>query len=127
VLVIFFAVGVGVWSTGWRSSPQESYFGGIACHEVQEQMPAMLAGTLPVELKARIEAHLQQCPACREMMRKMQTGQAVASGHHEHWAASCPQCRQRFAQAVVNALGTMEIEGTVVAVSLPSNSYSDRH
>ena len=85
----------------------------------------MLAGTLPDELMARIDAHLRECPVCQQMMKKMQAGQAAASGLHEHWVSSCPQCRQRFAEAVVNAVSSIELEGTVVAASLPLSSDSD--
>jgi len=80
------AVGLGLWGAGFWSRPSENYFGGIACHEVQENMPAMLAGALPEELKARIEAHLRECPGCREMMRKMQIKQAATSVPHDSWA-----------------------------------------
>src|SRR5918992_1048988 len=119
VAVLVFAVGVGLWSSGFWRAPGEDYFGDIACHEVHENMPAMMAGTLPADLRARIEAHLKECPACREMMQKMQAGQAAASVSHDYWTCECPECQGRLAQAVSRVLHSKEPEQTVVAVSFP--------
>ena len=40
--------------------------GGLACAEVIRQLPAYQAGTTDAELTARIAAHLENCPYCRQ-------------------------------------------------------------
>jgi hypothetical protein len=104
VLAVLCFVGVGIWSSGYFSQPQESYFGGIACHEVQENMPGYMAGTLPAELSARIDEHLHQCPICSEMLQKMQSKQAAAFGHHGLWVCECPECQRQLEQTATRAL-----------------------
>lgn len=106
--VLVCAVGLGLWGGGFWRAPSENYFGGIACHEVQENMPAMMAGTLPDELRLRIEAHLRECPACSEMMQTMQMGQAVGMAGHDNWGSACPDCQRRIADAVALAIIPME-------------------
>lgn len=39
--------------------------GGLSCAEVTEQLSDYLAGEVPAELRARIEAHVAQCDHCR--------------------------------------------------------------
>jgi hypothetical protein len=121
IAVLICAAGLGLWSSGLWSTPRENYFGGIACHEVQEKMPAMMAGTLPDDLKARIEAHLLQCPACREMMQKMQAGQAVGMATREHWYGECPDCEWRVADVATLAVASTHphtVRGTESRVPL---------
>lgn len=93
VAVVICAVGLGLWSAGFWSMSREAYYGGIACHEVQENMPAMVAGTLPDELRVRIEAHLRECPLCRGMMQNMQASQAATSVPFDYWTCECLECR----------------------------------
>ena len=107
IAVLVCAAALGLWGSGFWSAPRENYFGGIACHEVQESMPAMMAGTLPDELTARIEVHLQHCPACREMMQKMQAGQTAGMASHEHWFGECPDCEWQVADVVTLAVSSM--------------------
>lgn len=76
VISLLLALGVGVWSANLFGGPKENYFGGIACSEVCQQMPAMMAGKLPQAVVTRIQVHLEKCPQCQEMLAKMQVSQA---------------------------------------------------
>lgn len=117
--LVICGVGLGVWSSGYWSTPRENYFGGIACHEVRENMPAMMAGTLPAEVKVRMEAHLRECSACREMVQKMQNSQAATIAPHDYWACDCPDCRRKFAQAALRRVRWSEPEQAVIAATFP--------
>ncbi|MGE3239500.1 MAG: zf-HC2 domain-containing protein [Pirellulales bacterium] len=98
--VVLLAVSLAVWSSGLRSGTEENYFGGIACHEVAESLPAMMAGTVSDELRAKIEEHLRHCSRCQEAMRKMEAGQA--SVHAAGWGqpCDCPYCQRRHQLAI---------------------------
>lgn len=126
-MVVLFAVGLGVWSTGRWSSPKEYYFGGIACHEVREHMPAMTAGTLPEELRTRIETHLRECPVCREMMQKMGAGQAAAGISQDYWTCDCRECQRQNAYAILWAKRSMGLGKSVLAASFPPRLLADQH
>ncbi len=119
VAALVCGIGVALWSTGFWSIPNEAHYGGIACHEVQENMPAMIAGTLPEELKVRIESHLRQCPSCREMMQKMRAGQAVGMAGHENWPGECPDCQWQMADAVTLAVTSIKPHTVRVSQSRP--------
>jgi hypothetical protein len=101
--VVLLAVSVGLWGSGRWSGNEENYFGGIACHEVGKNLPAMMAGTISDELRAKVEEHLRQCPRCQEAMRKMEAGQT--SGHAANWRGrcECPQCQHRELLAIAIA------------------------
>jgi hypothetical protein len=113
--VLLVAISLGVWSTGLWSSSEENYFGGIACHEVGENLPAMMAGTISGELRAKIEEHLRHCPRCQEAMRKMEAGHASIDGVRRRWTCECPQCQREYAQAIVNAATTKEPLGLLAS------------
>lgn len=76
ILTMLLIVGLGAWSINYWERPEEYYFGGIACHEVQENVPGMMAGTLPEDVMQRMQAHLKECPVCQEMMAKMKAQHA---------------------------------------------------
>lgn len=77
ILTMLLIVGVGAWSANYWDRPEEYHFGGIACHEVQENIPGMMAGKLPEDVLQRMQVHLKECPMCKEVMAKMQAQQAV--------------------------------------------------
>jgi anti-sigma factor RsiW len=97
-VVLLGLVGGMFWSVSHWRRPHEYYFGGIACHEVRAHLPAYLAGTLPEELAGRIRRHLQECPACREAMRRMVPPQASAKSDGTA-ACTCAHCRAHRGQA----------------------------
>ena len=41
------------------------------CRQFVEDVTAYLEGTLPDDVTARVEAHLADCPHCREYLREM--------------------------------------------------------
>lgn len=115
--VLLVAISLGVWSAGLWSSPEENYFGGIACHEVAESLPAMMAGTISDELRAKVEEHLLHCPRCQQMMRKMEAGQASIHGVRWRWTCDCPQCQREYAQAILNATAAIEQAGLLASAT----------
>lgn len=126
VAVVLVAVSLGLWTTGPRSYPGENHFGGIWCHEVKGDMAAYMAGTLPDEVKSRIEAHLRECAACREMMRKMQSGMAATQALPAIWLCDCPECQQRRALATSRVLRERRLNTTVLAASFPPAASANR-
>jgi len=84
-VAVLAAVVVGGWGTGLWFAPQENYFGGIACHEVQENLARFVAHNLPEELTQRVEAHLRECPACQKLLQQMQNNQAATAPYHDRW------------------------------------------
>jgi len=76
ILTVLLVVGLGAWSVNYWDRPEEYHFGGIACHEVQENIPGMMAGNLPDDVMQRMQVHLKECPMCQEMMAKMKAQQA---------------------------------------------------
>lgn len=107
-MVAVCVIGLGVLATSWWSSPREYHFGGIACHEVQENMPAMMAGTLPDDLEVRMSAHLQECPVCRKLMENMQENQASGRALRDYWVHDRSDCQPTFAQHVARARPPIE-------------------
>ena len=68
-----------VWSFGLVSH-SDNDFGGITCHQVQEEMQAYLDGTLSEEKQQAFELHLANCHRCQELLREMGVdGQPVAN------------------------------------------------
>jgi anti-sigma factor RsiW len=49
------------------------------CQQFVEDVTAYLEGTLPQEVVARVEAHLADCPHCREYLGQMK--RTVADAH----------------------------------------------
>ena len=45
----------------------------MACHELVETITAYLDGTLPEAHRQRFDAHLAECPFCREYLAQMRT------------------------------------------------------
>ncbi|MBW3597089.1 MAG: zf-HC2 domain-containing protein [Planctomycetes bacterium] len=99
------AIGLAVWSTNWSSdgvgAGREEYsFGGIACSEVRDHLPEYAAGAVPEELAIRIRAHLEECPACQELMRRMQATRTSAALPHmgpgvaRSSPCTCDSCRR---------------------------------
>lgn len=84
---------------------QENHFGGIACHEVREQIDAYVAGALPQDVKSRIDAHLRQCALCQKMMRDMPAMQAAVWPPSTLPECECPECRSQRQLATVRPLG----------------------
>lgn len=76
VATLLVAVGLVAWSVNYWNRPNEYHFGGIACHEVHENVPAMIAGTLPEDVMQRMQVHLKECPMCQKMMAEMNGQQA---------------------------------------------------
>jgi hypothetical protein len=42
------------------------------CHNIQEQIPDLITGTLPDEKTAELKHHISQCPDCRECLELLQ-------------------------------------------------------
>ncbi len=129
VSVMLMAVSLGLWSTGLWSGLQENYFGGIACYEVAENLPALMAGTVSNELRAKIEEHLRYCPRCQNVLEMMQARQTDVGDSGEHLACDCPQCQHRVAQAVLDALGSAAPQNAVAWSASPrfADSYSEQN
>ncbi len=74
------AFAAAFFTTGWLRQPTECRFGGIACSEVKPLLPDFLAEKLDAELARKVDIHLQQCPDCGPMYRRMVT----EMGHMAH-------------------------------------------
>ena len=73
-----FGMLIGLTCVTYFSKPDDEYkFGAITCAEVRENAEAYIAGRLDADLRARIKAHLQECPACRPRFRKTTNEQTV--------------------------------------------------
>lgn len=123
---VVFAVVLGVGSMRMWLNPRENHFGGIACHEVQENMQAMMAGAISDELRTRIEAHLRECPICREMMQKMSAGHAAAGVSHDFWTCDCPECQRPLAHATLQVAQSARMGESVLAMSTPPGLAADQ-
>jgi len=75
---------LGVLFVEFRSrsgdSPQDRKIAGVTCSEVRENMDDFVQGRLPKELRAKIAAHLEQCPECEELVREKRSGAQRRSG-----------------------------------------------
>lgn len=88
------AVGVGTWVGERLRGAPEPNFGGITCSEVRQNMDAYAHHQLDAEVTERMEIHLRDCPACRELKRQMENGSMTrAMSESERNAAA------RFAQS----------------------------
>ncbi len=96
---------VGAWGVSeWASRPAENYFGGIACSEVRELIPAMMAGDLAPNVARQVEVHLESCPLCQRLLEKMQAmapptdsvGETTPAVRHELLVASWLQARRSY-------------------------------
>jgi len=75
-VAVLLIAGLSVWSVNSLTKPREFYFGGIGCRDVRDNLGGFAMGTLPDELSQRIQAHLKECPACQEVMKRMDQPQA---------------------------------------------------
>ncbi len=55
----------------------EFHFGGIACSEVQRDLPKYLAGELEQSIVDKIDLHLAACDHCREAVEHMRSSRAT--------------------------------------------------
>jgi anti-sigma factor RsiW len=70
------------------------------CKQFVEDITAYLEGTLPAEVVARIDAHLADCPHCREYLREMRRTIADAGAVAEHDVDTMPaDLRKRLLDA----------------------------
>ncbi len=65
------AVGGGYLAKEWFDQPREYHFGGIACSEVMPLLPDYRAGKLDELLRNQVSEHLDKCPNCGPMYRRM--------------------------------------------------------
>jgi len=69
---LMIAVAAGVWYTGQQPPGMENHsYGGITCVEVRDSMPQMMDGSASQELMMKVQAHLDECPRCAELAKKM--------------------------------------------------------
>src|SRR5882724_6783239 len=59
----------------------------MTCTDIREQLPLHLYGDLPPDERARVDAHLTQCPACRVVAAEFA---AIRRGLNAAPAASRP-------------------------------------
>jgi len=105
VAAIICVVGLSIWTAGRFSAEHEYYFGGIACGDVRANLEAYATDTLPEETADQIRIHLQECPACQELMRQMkqQERSAASLQSAEHvLLASSPNPEGHFGQLPAN-------------------------
>jgi predicted anti-sigma-YlaC factor YlaD len=70
------------------------------CRQFVEDVTGYLEGTLSEELAARIDAHLADCPHCREYLRQMRRTIADAGALSEREVdAMPPDLRDRLLEA----------------------------
>ena len=67
----------------------------MRCRDVQKKLDVLVRGELPVDISAKIEAHIQACPHCRKALD--QTRQVV----HLLRGVSVPPAPEGFADRVI--------------------------
>ncbi len=70
-MVAVVAVAVIAFRRPAEGPADEFDFGGVACSEVQRDLPRYVRGELPDDVAERIRTHLAKCPACGPMYRMM--------------------------------------------------------
>ena len=55
---------------GGDDAMTEPGFSELACQELVELVTEYIEGALPIDDRARLEAHLAECPRCREYVRQ---------------------------------------------------------
>ena len=73
-------VAVGTLAVSQLSGPAEYRYGGIGCSDTRPLLEQYAAGRLDAETTGRIDAHLEQCPHCGPLYRKMKSGQRETPG-----------------------------------------------
>ncbi|HEY1741394.1 MAG TPA: zf-HC2 domain-containing protein [Acidimicrobiia bacterium] len=72
------------------------------CRQFVEDVTAYLEGALPEDTRARVEAHLVDCPHCREYLDQMRrTISAVGALADEDVDAMPDEVRERLLRAFV--------------------------
>jgi hypothetical protein len=61
----------GYFALRQSEQPTEYRYGGIACSEVMPLLPEYRVGKLDPELTRQITVHLEKCPNCGPMYRRM--------------------------------------------------------
>ncbi len=79
VSVLLIAVTAGWYAVRSTGDRPEFHFGGIACSEVHQAMPAYLAGDLDETVVQKIDTHLAECPHCQKYIQEMHPANAHAS------------------------------------------------
>jgi anti-sigma factor RsiW len=70
------------------------------CRQFVEDVTAYLEGALPAATVALVEAHLADCPHCREYLAQMQQTIASTRALSEHDVATMPaEVRERLLRA----------------------------
>lgn len=74
-------VTAGIGYVAFREpSVDDLEFGGITCTEVRAKAPRYMAGELDEVLSKKIEIHLEQCPQCPVLMKKMMDDMKQSAG-----------------------------------------------
>jgi hypothetical protein len=79
------------------------------CNKVQEQIPELIAGTLPAEKAAELSRHIDDCPACREYLNALQADDKLLAGFAESLRPSMAAVEEK----VVSALGDERVSERV--------------
>jgi hypothetical protein len=88
------AVGVGTWVGERIGGAPEPNFGGITCSAVRQNMDAYAHHQLDADVAERMDVHVRECPACRELKRQMESRAMTRSA-----TASDLKAAARFAQS----------------------------
>ncbi len=74
------------------------------CRQLVEDVTAYLEGALPDETRARVEAHLADCPHCREYLAQMRRTIAVTAELREEDVDAMPaEVRDRLLRAFLES------------------------
>ncbi len=94
--------------------PGETQHGGLWCHEVAVAIPSMVAGELSAEQKSQVEIHLQNCPRCRALLKRMQQEQ-MQGDRISLYRGSVPCCDEcRAAELSQDGLRSTVLVATIV-------------
>jgi len=69
--IVLVAMLLGTWTTSRMMKQHDSYYGGISCSEVQDQLKMYAAGLLSDELSSKMAAHLRECSLCRSLLHEV--------------------------------------------------------
>lgn len=69
---LIICIAVGAYTLGiFTPEPSNANYGGLACSEVAEKLPAYVEGDVDPQLQQRMAVHLDKCDYCRSRYQQM--------------------------------------------------------
>ena len=69
--MLVLSAGAGWWAFREEETLGEPVYAGIACSRVRELAPMLMMSRLDAPVVQQIQAHLEQCEACRTLLQSM--------------------------------------------------------